>query len=333
MTDAYRLFGSEMSPYSVKVRAWFRYKQVPHAWIARGPQNEAEYRAVAKLPIVPTLVLPTGEAMQDSTPMMEALETRHPEPAIHPDDPALAFLSYLLEEFGDEWANKLMFHHRWFAEIDAVASSRTLARLALPQAGDMEIDAQAARILERMSGRGHFVGSSPANAPLIRGYFVQLVDLLEQHLAGRRYLFGARPAFGDFGLAAQLYEASVDPTCGSIIRARAPRVLAWCQAMQVPHDDGPFEAWATLAPTLAPILAYVGRYFLPWSAANAEALARGEPEFTVTLAGQPYSQQPQKYHARSLAVLRERYRQVQDDAGLRRILDEAGCTAVLAAAG
>ena len=33
-----------------------------------------------------------------------------------------------------------------------------------------------------------------------------------RHLAGRSYLFGGRPAFGDFGLAPQIYQAYVDPT-------------------------------------------------------------------------------------------------------------------------
>ena len=43
-------------------------------------------------------------------------------------------------------------------------------------------------------------------------------------VASRRYLFGARPAFGDFGLFAQLYEALTDPTPGALMRAEAPRV-------------------------------------------------------------------------------------------------------------
>ena len=31
----YRIFGSELSPYSVKVRSYFRLKGLPHEWIAR----------------------------------------------------------------------------------------------------------------------------------------------------------------------------------------------------------------------------------------------------------------------------------------------------------
>jgi glutathione S-transferase len=325
MSGLYRIFGSEMSPYSVKVRSYFRYKAIPHAWIPRRADSEDEYRRFAKLPIVPTVATPDDEGMQDSTPIIEALEARYPEPSIHPDDPTLAFLSALIEEFGDEWGNKLMFHHRWFDEVDARASARTLARLALPRATAEEAAERAAMVLERMSGRGHFVGSSPANAPLITGYLLELLDILEPHFAdGRRYLFGGRPSFGDFGLAAQLYEAYVDPTAGGLIKARGPAVLDWCLRMIDPRNDGPFETWGTLEATLRPLLAYVGDHFLPWSDANARALQVGAADFSVELPGGVYVQPPQKYHAKSLSALKARRAQVSDP-GLAKILAAAGC--------
>lgn len=325
MTKPYRIFGSEMSPYSLKVRSYFRFKQIPHVWIPRGPANEEDYKRFARLPIVPTVATPGDEGLQDSTPIMERIESAHPQPAAHPDDPALKFLSELLEEFGDEWGNKLMFHHRWYAEVDKLASSQTLARLALPHGDAMALTARAAIILERMSGRGHFVGSSEANAPLISAYYFELIDLLEAHLTSRRYLFGARPAFADFGLGAQIYECSVDPTCGAGIRARGAHVLDWCHRMMEPRCDGDFEDWTALAPTLAPLLAYVGRYFLPWTAANAAALEAGAPAFTVDLPGGPYAQPPQKYHTRSLAVLRSKHGAAAAAPGLEAILAAAGC--------
>ncbi|MFY8141698.1 MAG: glutathione S-transferase family protein [Caulobacter sp.] len=326
MTELYRIFGSEMSPYSVKVRSYARYKGIPHEWIPRTTASEEAYRKYARLPIVPTVATPQDEGLQDSTPIMETLDARFPEPSIHPADPALAFLSALIEEFGDEWGNKLMFHHRWFAQVDQLASAQTLARLAQPQGDEAEVAQWAAMILQRMSTRGHFVGSSPANAPLITGYYFELLDLLEAHLRTRKYLFGGRPAFADFGLGGQMYECSVDPTCGAGMRARGPAVLDWCHRMMEPREDGPFETWESLAPTLKPLLAYIGRYFLPWTAANARALEAGEAEFTVDLPGGAYTQPPQKYHARSLGVLRARYAGVADNAVLKAILDEAGCT-------
>jgi glutathione S-transferase len=325
MAGNYRVFGSEMSPYSVKVRSYLRYKGIPHAWIPRRPDNDEDYRRYARLPIIPTVVTPEDEGLQDSTPIIEAIEARVPSPSIHPDDPALAFVSALIEEFGDEWGNKLMFHHRWYDKVDRDAASLVLARLFMPHGDRDAVNALAGAILQRMSGRGGFVGSSDANAPLITVYYFELLDILEPHFMRRKYLLGGRPCFGDFGLSAQLYEASMDPTCGAGIRARGPAVLDWCHRMLEPRDDGPFEAWDALAPTLAPLLVYVGRYFLPWTKANARALAAGEAEFSVDLPGGAYVQAPQKYHAKSLAALRARYEAVAGDPALGAILSRTGC--------
>lgn len=331
MSAVYRIFGSEMSPYSVKVRSYFRFKGIPHQWIPRTPAVEEEYKRFAKLPIVPTVATPADEGLQDSTPIMEKVEAEHPEPSIHPTDPALRFLSDLFEEFGDEWGNKLMFHHRWWAEVDIAASAQTLARLSSPRADEAAVAERTAMIRQRMTGRGHFVGSSEATADLIRAYLNELLDLLEPHFETRKYLFGARPSFGDFGLSAQLYEASVDPTCGSILKSRGPNTLAWCHRMLEPRNDGPFETWDQLAPTLKPVLAYIGRYFLPWTVANARALADGAESFSVDLAGKAYVQPPQKYHAKSLAVIRAK-RAAVSDPKLAAILAEAGCEPYLAGA-
>ncbi|MGH6985945.1 MAG: glutathione S-transferase N-terminal domain-containing protein [Caulobacteraceae bacterium] len=325
MAEPYTIFGSEMSPYSVKVRSYFRYKEIPHLWAPRNAQNEETYRKAARLPLVPTVVTPKSVGVQDSTPIIEALEAEFPSPTIHPPSPELAFLSALIEEFGDEWGNKLMFHHRWHDELDQRASALILARLSLPDGAAEQIESLAQAVRTRMSGRGAFVGSSQETAPLITKYYFELIDILQGHLAGRRYLFGARPAFADFGLALQLYEASIDPTCGSIMRARGLNVLDWCLRMVEPDATGPFEEWDSLRATLTPLLAYVGRTFLPWSAANAEAMEAGAQTFAVDLAGDRYVQSPQKYHAKSLRALREKYLKVSELAGLDAILDECGC--------
>jgi hypothetical protein len=100
--------------------------------------------------------------------------------------------------------------------------------------------------------------------------------------------------------------------------------------MLEPRNDGPFETWESLAPTLKPLLAYVGRYFLPWTDANSRALQAGDAEFAVDLAGRAYVQPPQKYHAKSLAALRARRADVSD-ARLTAILADTGCASWLEA--
>jgi hypothetical protein len=42
MVASYGLFGAEMSPYSVKVRSYLRYKAVPHQWVLRNAASQAE---------------------------------------------------------------------------------------------------------------------------------------------------------------------------------------------------------------------------------------------------------------------------------------------------
>jgi hypothetical protein len=181
-----------------------------------------------------------------------------------------------------------------------------------------------------MSGRLGFVGSNPTTRPLIEASFKRVLEILDNHLKDRAYMLGGRPSMADFGLWGQLYECATDPTPGAIMRAAAPNVMAWVGRMVQPRDEGPFEPWATLAPSLVPLLEEeVGALFLPWSAANAEAIARGDKSFTTTLAGAAWTQEPQKYHARSLAELRRKYQAAKAAPGLEAILKATGCLSVL----
>jgi glutathione S-transferase len=321
-----------MSPYSVKVRSYFRYKAIPHQWILRNAETQADYQVHAKLPIIPLVVTPLQSGIQDSTPIIDQLEKVFPEPSVHPDDGVARFLSALIEEFGDEWGNKWMFHYRWAREVDQRASAGRLARMQAPNASDEAHAALVEKIRTRMVERVWFVGSNEVTASQIETGFAEMLGLLETHLATRPYLFGGRPAYGDFGLWGQFYELWTDPTAGSMIEGRAPRVLEWIHRMLWPRAEGTFESWGTLQPTLMPILKQqVGGQFMTWTQANESALADGKDEFSVTLGDKVWVQKPQKYHARSLAMLRAKYADVVDKAELDLILEEAGCLAALRA--
>lgn len=326
VTESCRLFGSELSPYSVKVRSYLRYKGIACEWIPRSAASQAEFQRYAKLPLIPLVVTPEGEGVQDSTPIIERFEAAAPGPSIVPDDPVLAFLSALLEEYADEWGNKWMFHYRWSYPADCWATAERIALQMVGQQGPLAVAQARAAVAERMTGRLGFVGSNPTTAPLIEGSFKRVLSRLESHLASRPYLLGKRPGMADFGLWGQLYEAATDPTPGALMRSEAPNVMAWIQRMIAPKDDGPFESWQTLSAGLQPLLAEeVGALFLPWSATNAEAVAKGEKTFEVTLAGARWSQEPQKYHARSLAEIRRKYAAACSAAGLDETLGKADC--------
>jgi hypothetical protein len=99
-----------------------------------------------------------------------------------------------------------------------------------------------------------------------------------------------------------------------------------------PRDQGAFESWTALAPTLMPILTkQVGQQFWPWTLANEKALADAKDEFSVTLGDKVWTQKPQKYHARSLGMLRAKYAAVANKGDLDLVLAAAGCLAGLRA--
>ena len=227
MADGYRIIGAEMSPYSVKVRSYFRYKGIPHQWILRNAASQAEYEKHAKMPIIPLVITPDGTGIQDSTPNIDQVEKLHLEPSIHPTDTVAKFVSALIEEFGDEWGNKWMFHYRWARDVDQISSAGRIARMRAPAASEQEHDKFAAQVRARMVERVWFVGSNEMTAPQIEAGFQEMLGLLDAHLATRPYLFGARPAYGDFALWGQFYEMWTDPTVGALIGGGAPHVLDW----------------------------------------------------------------------------------------------------------
>ena len=237
-----------------------------------------------------------------------------------------AFVSALLEEFGDEWGNKWMFHYRWARPVDQMGCAKRLVASRQPELSGAALEEAAASVCERMVNRLWFVGSSAATAPQIEASYQDALKRLDAHLAGRPYLFGGRPALADFGLWGQLHNCRRDATPRRLMESSAPHVVAWVERMLHPVALGPFEPWEGLAATLKPLLAeQVGALFLPWSLANAAAVASGAETFTVALKGQGWTQKPQKYHARSLAALGAKYAAAAGTAGLAELLAEVGC--------
>jgi glutathione S-transferase len=325
MAAPYRLYGADLSPYSVKVRQVLAYKSIPHEWIPRTAARQAEFARYARLPLVPVLVGSDDFAQQDSTPIVETLERRYPEPSIVPGDPALAFLSALIEDYADEWVNKAMFHYRWTYDADQESAARRIAAMML-EGEDVDRAPVEASIRERMTARLHHVGSSAQTAPVIEGSYARLLEMLEAHLSDRPYLFGARPALGDFGLGAQLGQLLSDPTPGALMRDRSPRVAAWTERLSRAAVEGPFEELAALTPTLAPLLeSEIAGCYLPWMEANAAAAASGE-EVSIDLPGGRFTQTPQKYAARALRDIRVRYMQAAGGDGLDALLERTGCS-------
>ena len=238
-----KLAGGYGSPYSRKMRAVLRYRRIPFRWILRGSAWDVGIPPVP-VALIPVLVFP-GEngaqdtaakpdtAMIDSTFQILKLESIFPERSLVPKDPALAFLQSLIEDYGDEWLTKPMFHYRWSYAADIQKSSHVL-----PLDRDVTLDAEQAGKLARMFadrqiGRLGVVGSNRTTAPVIEASYRRLLAVLDAHLAGgQKFLMGERPGAGDFGLFGQLSQlAHFDPTPSAVAAEHAPRVVSWVSWM------------------------------------------------------------------------------------------------------
>jgi len=64
-----------------------------------------------------------------------------------------------------------------------------------------------------------------------------------------------------------------------------------------------------------------------WTLANEKALKESWEAFSVQLGDFTWTQKPQKYHARSVAMLRGKYAFLHDRSRLDVVLEEIGCLA------
>ena len=329
----YILHGLNPSPYSVKMRAILRYRRLPFVW--NGSGNPREVAVKANLPpVIPVLVFPDGRVMNDSTPLAHALEREHKERSIVPADPVQAWLSDLLEDFGDEWVTKMMFHYRWYYAADRAFAQDWVVTSRDPVM-PMEQRAAAKQMFnDRQVGRMAMVGCTEQNRPIIEDSYRFVLDTLDRHLKTRPFLFGTRPALADFGLYGQLQILSVDPTPMAEMRARAIDVYCWL--LRLDDASGVEGDWADpaapLPETVVALVKHCADTYLPFLAANLAALQEGKEEVSMQIGGRPYAQAPFRYQAKCYDALRKKLAALPAEARRRLdpVLEETGCLKFLA---
>jgi glutathione S-transferase len=316
VTQPLTIVGNEGSPYSRKMRAVLRYRCIPHRWVvSQGP----EYR---KTPAVPVQVIPVlvwhdedgemREAMVDSTPQILRLEREFTDRSLLPPDPVLALLSALIEDYGDEWCTKLMFHYRWADEAGIAWARRHLMLQIDPGIGAAQLEQFASWFAERQIGRRAVVGSSEETRATIEDSYLSLLQRLDALLVQRRFLFGDRPSAADFALYGQLTQlCGFDPTSARIAGERAPRVVAWVERLEDLSgwraDDTQWLARDAALPALRPLLAEIGTGYAPLLLANAAARAAGAEQFECLVGGKPWRQKTFPDQAKCLQWLREQH--------------------------
>ena len=117
-SDWVSLHGANGSPYTKKVQTALRYKQIPFTFHQLMPNNfngdwEEKGFGHIKPKVIPVIKYSDGSSANDSTFIFEKLDLQYPARPVIPTDPAVGFLSLLLEDMFDEWGTKVMFGKRY----------------------------------------------------------------------------------------------------------------------------------------------------------------------------------------------------------------------------
>ena len=334
-----RFKGAPGSPYTRKMLALLRYRRIPYEFLIDDPAATAGLPQ-AKVSLLPTFYLPNEqgelEAVVDSTPLIRRFEAEFPARRTIPDDPVLEFLNYLIEDYGDEWLTKAMFHYRWSYAADIDKAGEILPRWR----GLTNPDEQLARMSEfvrsRQIERLYVVGSNATTAPVIEASYVRFLGIMDRLLNTGPFLFGSRPSSADFALYAQLTQLThFDPTPMAICLEQAPRVYAWTDRRRdLSGNPAAEDGWRSrdaARAALAELLGEIGRVYTPALLANAAALNAGQAQMETIIDGRPWQQPTFPYQAKCLGWIRAEHARLSaaDRAYVAEILAGTGCERLL----
>jgi len=187
----YAVWGSELSPYTLKLRALLMAAAVPHRnlpeggtrgeslrvqWrIARGKRRRTIERwpgldPLDEYPLVPFLIEDDRRVLYDSSALAGWLDRFHRprRGPLLPDDAALAFVARLIDEAFDELGLYLVHHARWVVSATTNDAGIRLAREFAPLLPPGTRRAFARRFAQRQVRRlPYLFSSAPAGYAVV----------------------------------------------------------------------------------------------------------------------------------------------------------------------
>ncbi len=279
----YTVYKADMSYFSGKLEAYMRYKDIPHTPVDVDMviMNRDIYPSTG-VRKVPAVKCANGEWLFDTTPMMQWFEQRYPTAPILPDDPALAFMALLLEDYGDEWLWRPSMYWRW----EQAASRRLLA-------WRIGVLANMGSLVAKLFGRYYASrqrkewlwndGVDRQNIAEVRDLYLQELAFLQSVFEKQPYILGSHPSAADFGYFGSMFRHfGNDPDPAEVMRREAPAVYEWlarlwnCKAGRLPAEQRwnvpAGEQWQQL-------LSRLTADYLPYLQQNAEAWRAGKKRF------------------------------------------------------
>ncbi|HET9063079.1 MAG TPA: glutathione S-transferase family protein [Candidatus Binatia bacterium] len=303
MTQAsYALYTMDNSPYSDKIRALLRYKKLP--FVEHTENLETRFsvlQARTGKTMVPVVITPDDEALNDSTAIAALLEKRHPAPAARWEDASMDAVAMLLEDYADEWLVRIMLASRWYHAADAAQNAAIIATGMTHGLFGIDFQRAAKDFPPGIISSVPKMGATPENAEGWYAMVPRILGAMAVVLERTAFLTGSRPHLCDFAFYGMLNQIRRDPTGYGWITAGPGAVLKWLDRLETACKEGGAESGGESladASVLAPLVREAAQTYFRMSTANARAVDAGTRDAVrVTLAGGfAFEAPPAKYN-------------------------------------
>tara|TARA_R110000787_G_scaffold170459_1_gene283158 strand:- start:1214 stop:2335 length:1122 start_codon:yes stop_codon:yes gene_type:complete len=253
---AYVLYGSEVSLFSGKARAYLRWRGADfEERLATRDVYQNVIMPKVGWPVIPVVEMAGGEVVQDTTDIIETIEAVTSDgPRAIPSGPVQQVVSRLFDLYADEWLVIPAMHYRWNYNEDWIYGE--FGRTSAPDVPAPEQYAIGKKNGERFKGAVPMLGVSEETIPGVEAAYEAFLKDMTEHLRHHAYLLGGRPSLGDFALNGPLYAHLLrDPESGRIMERLAPAVADYVRRVQAGEaGDGDLLADDAVPATLEPIL-------------------------------------------------------------------------------
>ncbi len=316
--DHYRIWQAQGSPYSYKVMAYMNYRGIKYKKIKSTLTDLQWVDKVAGQSIVPVMLTPDDRVMQDSTPIIEYLESAHEGPETIPDDNALAFVMWLIEDFCDEYMPRMHMHTRWGNALNRSALSHRIARGICYASPDVHTKDLAPMIENRQTGFNKHLGlTSESIRESVDRQISELLAILEEHFTQYQFLLGNRPSIADFALYGPLkVHFYSDPYSNEIMETEAPQTCNWIETIDDLGDvrgcagQTEFGNWldySELPDSLNKLVRFIAKTYLPLAKHCAISSEKREKQYSAVIDGHTATFSTHHYRGWAFEQMQLRY--------------------------
>lgn len=312
----YTLYKSDISYFSGKIEAYLKYKNIPYQPVDIDYFNLNDIARATGVKKVPAIKTADQLWLHDSTPMMQWFEQRYPHAPVLPEDPALRFITLLLEDYGDEWLWRPAMWWRWVPKASRLSVgwglgeslfSRYLARPVGWYFGFRQLNEWLWKD-----------GVDKNNADKVRDMLFREFEFLEPLLEQQPYLLGSHPSAADFGFFASMFRHfGNDPVSAEVMRRQAPNTYEWLARLwnAKPGKLPSQQQWiCPEAEFWQPLFKRICDDYLPYLRDNALAFSQQKKHFDFN--GKNFTFNKTKtthYRVYCLEILQQEYRRLNDN--------------------